>query len=102
MPARNRLTLAVCSSLLAASPLPAAGAPPNAWQTRAEESGFAATSSYAETLDYLRRLVAQAPGLLALDSFGVSGEGRSMPLVVAARDGAFSPERAGRRGGRWS
>ena len=94
MPARNRLTLAVCSSLLAASPLPAAGAPPNAWQTRAEESGFAATSSYAETLDYLRRLVAQAPGLLALDSFGVSGEGRSMPLVVAARDGAFSPERA--------
>ena len=100
MPVRIRRPLAALASILAATCLPAlaeepaASAPPAGWVTRAEASGFEATSTHAETVDYLRRLVEQAPGLLSLESFGLSAQGRKMPLVVASRDGAFTPARA--------
>ncbi len=100
MTARTRSELVFIPSLLAAAvagvwaPARAAESPPPGWETRAEASAFMATWSYAQTVDYLRRLVAQAPGVLALGSFGTSGEGRSMPLVIASLEAAFEPERA--------
>src|SRR5947199_10100383 len=46
-----------------------------ALRTRAEVSGFEATSNYEETLDYLHRLQAHFPEMY-LGFYGTSGEGR--------------------------
>ncbi len=61
--------------------------------TRAEISSFRATSSYAETLDFLRRLEARSPEL-RLGFFGISEQGRPMPFVVVSKEHAFTPETA--------
>jgi murein tripeptide amidase MpaA len=80
---------------LAAAPLGAPWVAASDLLTRAETSGFRATSSYDETLDLLRRLAGRSP-FVRLDSFGVSGEGRPLPLVVVSRDKAFTAAEARR------
>ena len=67
---------------------------PTDWITPAERSGFRTTPSYAETKAYLERLAAAAPETIRLTRFGVSPEGRDLMLVVAAKDGEFTPEAA--------
>ena len=57
--------------------------------TRAEASGFRATSSYDETLALLRRLEARSP-YVKLGSFGTSEQGRSLPLVIVSKEKAFA------------
>jgi hypothetical protein len=64
------------------------------WTTPAERAHFRTTPSYAETKAYLERLAAAAPKTIHLTRFGVSPEGRDLMLVVAAKDGEFTPERA--------
>jgi hypothetical protein len=64
------------------------------WITPAEQSRFHTTPSYAQTRAYLERLAAAAPRTIHLTRFGVSPEGRDLMLVVAAKDGAFTPEAA--------
>ncbi|GAA0720757.1 M14 family metallopeptidase [Dokdonella soli] len=64
------------------------------WTTPAEHAKFETTPSYAETRAYLERLAAAAPKQLTLTRFGVSPEGRDLMLVVAAKDGEFTPEAA--------
>ncbi|HEV7490189.1 MAG TPA: M14 family metallopeptidase [Rhodanobacteraceae bacterium] len=64
------------------------------WITPAEHSKFRTTPSYAQTHAYLERLAAAAPGTLRLTRFGVSPEGRDLMLVVAAKNGEFTPEAA--------
>ena len=66
---------------------------PDAWLTVAEASDFKATSSYDETLDFLRRVDA-ASASIQLGFFGRSGAGRLLPLVIVSSDGAFTPEAA--------
>jgi hypothetical protein len=68
-----------------------------ALRTRAETSGFEATSDYAETLDFLRRLQAHFPEMY-LGFYGTSGEGRAMPFVVVSREKAFTGRKAQRLG----
>ena len=68
------------------------------WSTRAERTGYRLTSTYDETAEYLRRLEA-ASSLIHVQSFGTSGQGRDLLLVVAAKDRAFTPE-AARAGGK--
>ena len=63
------------------------------WATRAERTGYRLTSTYDETVDYLRRLEAGST-LIHVESFGTSGQGRDLLLVVAAKDRAFTPEAA--------
>ena len=63
------------------------------WATRAERTGYRLTSTYDETVEYLRRLEA-ASTLIRVQSFGASGQGRNLLLVVAAKDRAFTPEAA--------
>src|SRR3954453_5335254 len=60
-----------------------------ALRTRAEVSNFEATSSYEETLDFLRRLQAHFPDMY-LGFYGSSGEGRALPFLVVSR-GKGSP-----------
>ena len=62
------------------------------WQTFAEASGYRETPRYDETIRYAQRL-ANTSSLLKFESFGKSGEGRELPLLIAARE-AFNPEAA--------
>jgi hypothetical protein len=63
------------------------------WQTRAEASGFTATSTYDETVAFLKRLQARWPSL-NLSFFGTSAQGRPLPLVVVSKERLFRPRRA--------
>ena len=65
--------------------------------TKAELNAFRGTPSYDETLAFLRRLEATSPHL-SLSFYGTSGEGRPMPLLVASKDKAFTPEAAAKAG----
>ncbi len=61
------------------------------WTTSAEASDFRTTPSYADTLTYLKRLVAAAPGKLRLETFGTTPQGRPLTVVIASGDGIFTP-----------
>ena len=64
------------------------------WTTPAEQAHFQTTATYAQTHAYLERLAADAPTRIHLGRFGVSPEGRDLMLVVAAKDGEFTPAAA--------
>ncbi len=65
------------------------------WRTRAERTGYAETGRYAEVIDFCRRL-AEASPQARYTSFGTSGEGRELPLLILSADRAFTPEAARR------
>jgi hypothetical protein len=67
---------------------------PDEWLTVAERSDYRATSTWAETMEFLRRVEAAAPDVVRVTSFGSSAEGRELPLVIVTSDGAFTPEAA--------
>jgi len=67
------------------------------WITPAERTGLTATPSYDETVAYLRRLTAAAPELEMIP-FGSTAEGRTLWLVIASADRAFTPEALRRTG----
>ena len=67
-------------------------------ETVAESSGFERTSRLEEALTFLEALD-EASDAVELTTFGVSAEGREMPLVVVSGSGAFTPTKA-REGGR--
>jgi len=71
---------------------------PEIWQTVAEKSGFRATSTFAETMDFLRRVESRAPDVIRVTSFGRTAEGRPLPLVIVSSDGAFTPAAANATG----
>lgn len=60
-----------------------------------EASGYKATPRYAETIEYCRRL-AEASPWLRYSTFGVSPQGRDLPLLIADKDGRFEPDRVRR------
>ncbi|HTR99585.1 MAG TPA: M14 family metallopeptidase [Bacteroidota bacterium] len=65
------------------------------WVTDFERSGGLKTPRYAETMAYCRKLAAASPWI-HVTSFGVSPQGRELPLVILARDRAFDPPAARR------
>ena len=71
---------------------------PDDWQTPAEKSAFAKTPSYDETMAYLRRVAAAAPGQVRIEIFGKTGEGRDLVAVIASKDGVFDPDALHRSG----
>jgi hypothetical protein len=64
------------------------------WTTPAEAAQFRTTPSYADTLAYLQRLQKAAPGVIHLETFGTTPEGRPMTVVIASSDGTFDPAAA--------
>jgi murein tripeptide amidase MpaA len=70
---------------------------PAEWQTTAERTDYAKTSRYDEAVAYAGKLAASSP-LVKYRSIGKSGEGRDIPLLVAASNKAFTPEAARRQG----
>ncbi|MEP6947261.1 MAG: M14 family metallopeptidase [Acidobacteriota bacterium] len=71
---------------------------PEAWQTTAEQTLYRKTSTYDEAVAYSKRLAAASGGLVVYRTYGKSGEGRDMPLLIAASGGAFTPALARAQG----
>src|SRR6267142_6591087 len=77
--------------------MPNTPAIPAEWQTDAEKTKYRDTPTYAETIAFSKRL-AEASSLIEFQTFGKSGEGRDLPLLIATEDGTFSPEAAKKAG----
>ncbi|MEX1310722.1 MAG: M14 family metallopeptidase [Candidatus Sulfomarinibacteraceae bacterium] len=67
---------------------------PEIWRTVAEKTDFRATSTFAQTMDFLKRVESRAPDVIRVTFFGESAEGRRLPLVVVSSEGAFTPDAA--------
>jgi hypothetical protein len=67
------------------------------WQTFAEQTDYQKTPRYAETVEYSRRLD-KSSDLIIYKPFGKSGEGRDLPLLIAAGGKTFTPEAARQKG----
>jgi hypothetical protein len=63
------------------------------WLTPAQRAGYRTTPNYDETMAYCRRLASASPWI-KLTTYGVSGQGRDLPLMIVSRDRAFTPEAA--------
>ena len=61
------------------------------WRTPTEASGYRTTPNQADTMAWLRRVEAAAPGQVRIEPFGKTGEGRELDLLIASRDGVFDP-----------
>ena len=72
---------------------PASNIIPAFWQTRAERSGYRLTSDYDETMRFCRTLAAGTEWI-KLESYGSSGQGRDLPLLIVSKERAFTPEAA--------
>lgn len=70
---------------------------PKDWQTFAEQTDYRKTPRYAETVAFARRLD-QASDVIVYQSFGKSGEGRDLPLLIASSDKTFTVAAARKKG----
>ena len=66
---------------------------PAEWQTKAEQTNYQKTSTYDETIAYCQKLD-KASDLIYYTTYGKSGEGRDLPILIASRDKTFTPEDA--------
>jgi hypothetical protein len=66
---------------------------PTGWQTHAEKTDYNETPNYADTIDYAKRLAEASPAI-QFQSFGKSGQGRDLPLLIASEANVFSPSAA--------
>lgn len=70
---------------------------PPEWLTHAEKTDYRETPRYSDTIAYAKRLD-QASPLIKFETFGKSGEGRDLPLLIAAEGDTLTPEAAKRAG----
>ncbi|CAN5465552.1 M14 family metallopeptidase [soil metagenome] len=70
---------------------------PKDWQTLAEQTDYKKSWNYADTIAFAQRLAKESP-LIEYKSFGKSGEGRDLPLLLASNDKDFTPEKAKKSG----
>src|SRR6476620_816510 len=66
---------------------------PSAWLTHAERTNYQYTPNYADTVAYSKRHSDASP-FIEYRTFGKSGQGRDLPLLVASESGALSPAAA--------
>ncbi len=85
--------LPAISTLAVADPPEVHEPVPETWRTVAEMTDYQATATYEETLAFLERLELRFPQM-KVSSFGISPQGRPMPLVVVSKDGFFDPRQA--------
>jgi len=67
------------------------------WKTRAEKSDYKLTADYEETIRYCKQLEAGSNWVKSM-TYGRSGQGRDMPLLIVSKDRAFTPEAAAATG----
>jgi hypothetical protein len=70
--------------------------PPD-WQTPAEKTAYSQTPDYSETISFAQRLAAESSSI-EFQTFGFSGQGRALPLLVCSETGVFSAEAAKAQG----
>ena len=73
------------------------GRVPSTWITPAERTAYRTTPTYDETMAYLRRLEHESRWI-RVTSYGKSGQGRDLPLVIVSKRRAFTPEAAHAQG----
>jgi hypothetical protein len=66
---------------------------PQYWRTRAEKTNYRQTADYDETLRYCRQLEAGS-NWVKYTTYGQSGQGRDLPLLIVSKDRLFTPEAA--------
>jgi hypothetical protein len=66
--------------------------------TRAESSGYTETSRHADVMAFIAALAARNDPRLRILDFGVTPEGRELPLLVLSQDGLSTPGEAHARG----
>lgn len=66
---------------------------PSEWLTHAEATNYQYTPNYADTIAYAKRLADASPAI-EYRTFGKSGQGRDLPLLIASESGALSPTAA--------
>ena len=92
----SSILLACLLSFAALAQTPqAAQTGPAEMRTRAELTDFQATSSYDETIDFLKKLQAHFPEMY-FGFYGSSGQGRPLPFVVVSKEKSFTGRRAQR------
>ena len=74
-----------------------AAAAPKDWLLTSERSEFRETGSYAEAVDFYRRLEKSSKWARLLP-MGKTAEGRELYVLVVSKDRAFTPEKAARTG----
>lgn len=70
---------------------------PKEWQTFAEQTDYRKTWRYSETIAFAQKLD-KSSDWISYKSFGKSGEGRDLPLLIASADKTFTPEAARKKG----
>ncbi|MGC8864331.1 MAG: M14 family metallopeptidase [Bacteroidales bacterium] len=69
----------------------------DSWQTWCEQSDFRQTPRYAQTIEFCKRLADASP-MVHYTPFGVSPQGRDLPLLILDREGLSTPEQIKARG----
>ena len=64
---------------------------PAEWLTPAEATNYRATPAYNETMAFMHRVAAAAPGEVKVEPFGLTGEDRELDIVIVSKDGVFDP-----------
>jgi len=70
---------------------------PMEWQTLAERTDYRKSWNYADTIAFAQKLD-KASDKIVYKSFGKSGEGRDLPLLIVADGKDFTPETAKKSG----
>ncbi|HKE59152.1 MAG TPA: M14 family metallopeptidase [Pyrinomonadaceae bacterium] len=63
------------------------------WETHAEQTNYRETPNYQDTITYARRLADASP-FIEYRSFGKSGQGRDLPLLIASESETLTPATA--------
>ena len=93
----SALVLAAPLLAPAVTPLAAQGpSAPSALQTRAERTGYAETSSYADVIAFIDALEKAAPGKMVRGSIGTTTQGKVLPYLVVSRPLVRTPAEAKR------
>ena len=66
---------------------------PSEWQTPAEKTEYRFTPNYADTIAFAKKLAEASPSI-EFATFGLSGQGRDLPLLIASETQTFTPSKA--------
>ncbi len=89
--ARNTLIVILCINVFILN------AQDTGWQTYYERSDYLATPRYNETIEYCKKLADASP-MIEYTTFGISPQGRNLPLMIIDKNANFTPESVKRSG----
>ena len=88
---RTRCSFAISFLLITAAFAQKTTPDPADWRTPTEISDYRITPRYDETMAYVHRVATAAPKQVKVETFGKTGEGRDLVVVIASKDGVFDP-----------